>query len=241
MNKHVFTTSAGLEVSFVPPSAYQIEMSQQAIIDEFRARGEPFEPPTYEVPVADGTVTQTFEHSETSLVTDEDRAKWAAYKAGLEHLNKVTGETRLEFCLEAIVGIKLPEDESWIKRQQRKHIVVPDDPEERLLHYKKTEILRTTDDIEKAVSLIVVSAYAGSVTPEEEAAAANLFRNRLQKAALERTGQIGRPAQAERTGAEGRVDPQPAIRRSSRRNHKKSVPLGVLGSQPPGPSPDAAA
>lgn len=211
MNKYMFTTNAGLEVSFTPPSATIIEESEQGLKADLIGQGFILEAPTYEVEVAGGTpekpLTQTFEHTETSLVTDEDKAKWAVYQTGLQKYKAELAKMRTSICLEAL-NIQLPEDQTWIQLQLQKHIKLPGITAKKLNedgdyeveitnraklldHYKRTEILRTMDDIYNAISEVVTSAYAGTTSDEARQVASKLFRNKLQEAALANAGAAG--------------------------------------------------
>lgn len=211
MNKYTFTTSAGLEVSFTPPSATIIEEAEQGLRADLIEQGCILEPPTYELEVGGGTpehpLTQTFEHTQDSLQSEEDKLKWAAYQSGLAKYNAELAQIRTDICLEAL-NIQLPEDDSWIQNQLEKHVKVPGivakksaedelytiqvvHAKKLLMHYKRSEVLRTMSDIYDAVAQIVTSAYAGTTSDEARQVASKLFRDRLQEAALENARAAG--------------------------------------------------
>lgn len=197
MNKFIFTTSAGREIHFIPPSATVIELSEAGIREEYRKRGEPVDVPTYTVELGGSTpekpITQTFEYDAKYAEKDEEtQAKWKAHLDCITRLEKEIGNMRTNICLEAL-EITLPEDTTWMVKQKKKFITIPEDPDELLMHYIKTEVLRTMDDIYSCMSVVLTSAYSGSVDEEAVEAASKTFRRKLQEATVEATQAAGEP------------------------------------------------
>ena len=209
LERNTFTTSAGVVVYYIPPSATIIEMSDTAIMKQYKDAGRPVEIPTYTVELAGGG-SQTFEHNETTLVTDEHKAEWAAHKEAITDLNAELGKRRLEIVLDAI-QVELPKDESWKRKQKKWGLEIPepedgqdyDNPDyldQLRYHYIRTEILRTPIDVENATVKIISAAYAGSVDEEELAAQEATFRSILRQT---------QPAKVSQEEVGGDQDPGP--------------------------------
>jgi len=76
MNEHFFTTTAGIEIPIQPISLLDLQLAQDAIEAEFREKGEPIEPPTYEVDVLGGE-KEYHPYTEQSIVDASDEEKEA--------------------------------------------------------------------------------------------------------------------------------------------------------------------
>jgi len=179
----VFYTTAGLEVEFDPISPITLEESEKGLEAEYRARGEPLEPPTYETILAGGG-TQTFTHDATTLESEEDKAAWQAYKDATGKLAAEQAQLRLEMVLSAL-KVKLPEDTAWERKLKRWHITVPEDPDAKWMFYVQREILKTPSDIFEAMTQIIGASMRGSVSEEAIEAASATFRSSVQEAARE--------------------------------------------------------
>jgi len=175
MNKIV--TTEGIEVIVKPVSAQLFEQIGLNIEKKYRERGEPITPPTYEVSTIAGTV-ETHVHDESSLQTEEDKEKWAAYQDALARMSKEKSDLSTRFLLLNGVQFELPDNDTWIKRQESFGFVVPDDPTDRLLHYMMTELFKTVADVTNVTIKIVSLTYDG-IDPELLRAAEESFRGSL--------------------------------------------------------------
>ena len=179
----VFYTTAGLEVEFDPISPITLEESEKGLEAEYRARGEPLEPPTYETILAGGG-TQTFIHDVTTLESEEDKAAWAAYKAATGKLAAEQAQLRMDVVLSAL-KVRLPEDDAWVRKLKKWHVTVPEDPDERWTFYILREVLKTPSDIFEAMTQVIGASMRGSVSEEAIEAASATFRSNVQEAARE--------------------------------------------------------
>lgn len=198
-----FFTTAGLEVEYEPASAVEIEMSEAALKQEYLDRGEPLAVPTYTVELAGTKSTQTFEHDETTLKTDEDREMWAKHVDALSRYTIELNELRTEIVLDCI-KVELPEDTKWMDRQKRHHVKLPTDPYELRHHYIRTQVLRSVEDIYLAMQKVIVASLSGSVDEAAIEASLKTFRDTIQQAGIEAASALGTP-QADTTAGVGSV------------------------------------
>ena len=205
-NKLIFTTMAGLEIPFEPASAVEIEMSESSLREEYKARGETLDVPTYEVEIAGSTpenpLTQTFEHDETTLATDEQKAKWAAYLDANRRLSIELAKIRTEIVLDCL-KVELPKDTAWMDRQRRHRIKLPEDLYDLRHHYIRTEILKSAEDLYMAMQKIIVASLSGSVDEETIEAGLRTFRNSVREAgkqAVEAFGNLENDKQEQGSG-----------------------------------------
>lgn len=187
MNKHIFTTSAGVEVEFIPPSATAMEMAEAGFIEDLKAAGRQVDVPMKTVHLAEGE-TDKVPHDAETTKTPAEQAAWEDYLKVQDEIKIEQGKIRTQFALEAL-KIELPVDDSWIINQKRHRIRIPentaDDPRALLDHWIKTELLRTTKDIYDCMIKVMASAYEGSVSDADIEAASRTFRNSLPKARME--------------------------------------------------------
>lgn len=176
---------AGLEIPFEPASAVEIEMSESSLREEYKARNEPIDIPTYTVEIAGSTpekpLTQLFQHDETTLTTDEYKAQWAAHKIAIQRLETELAKIRTEIVLDCL-QIELPENTNWMSRQKRHKIKLPEDLYDLRHHYIRTEILKSAEDLYMAMQKIIVASLSGSVDEETIEAGLRTFRNSIRDA-----------------------------------------------------------
>jgi hypothetical protein len=99
-----------------------------------------------------------------------------------------TNKIRTSMILEGI-DVQLPEDGKWLKRCKRLGITLPDDPDELLDFYKRSQIIRTPDDLVE-IELKIIESSTGTVIPPEKMAAAKAkFLGTIHKE-LEGTGEV---------------------------------------------------
>jgi len=203
--KLVYRTLTGREIEYEPVSPIVLEMAEAGVKREFVARGEPIDPPTYTVSLAGGG-TQSFPHDPTTLTTDEDKATWAKYQDAKQRLEDEQGKIRTNIVLDCLVGIALPDDDSWEKRQKARKVDVPQEPDEKLIHYIKTEILKSSADFRCLTDAILQAGYLGSVSEDVIEASSTLFQNRIQeiaRQALNATPKLENPDAVDESGGVG--------------------------------------
>jgi len=198
--RRVMFTTNGMEVPLLAVSETYIAAARAHVTAEFRERGEAILPPTYEVKLAGGTI-ENFPHDETTLEvhpepdaadpvaaaaeadsqTATNRAAWAAHKAATKRLEQAVSAAGTRAMLELGIGLELPADETWIARQRRAHVEIPEDPDDRRYHWITSEVLVSFDDLMTAIQVITEVTYKGALKEEDIAAAMDTFRGNLQE------------------------------------------------------------
>lgn len=102
--------------------------------------------PTYTVELAGGG-TQTFDHDETTLVSDEDKATWQEYLDQVEIADSLLTERMLNAILIEGIEVEPQNIERWKKRRKMIGLPIPEDEDELLLAYKKSEVACSKEDI----------------------------------------------------------------------------------------------
>ena len=210
-HKNIYVTLGGIEVPIKPISPTKVMRAELGVEKAFRDRGEPIDPPTYDVETAGGGV-ETFEMDATAVEIpgDEEETKkrqivWMAHTEAVLKLKREQFDITRKIVIEAI-DLPLPKDESWVEEQKELYIDVPDDPHARWLHWLETEVLNPQDIIEIITSILSLSAQG--ILPEEDIKAATaLFRSSIYS-------QAQRPGEQEDTPEpdaeeEGEVVAQP--------------------------------
>jgi len=175
----MFVTVEGLEVKVRPVAQYLIQKVAQAAENRLRQAGRPLDPPTYTVTTVSGAV-ETHVHDETTLQTDEDRAAWAAHQEALAEAQAAREEatTRVYLLRGLDIGSVPPE---WKGSMEALGLDVPTDENEQLLEYMQTEILKTPEDIIRAMMAVARLSSTGAPQEDLDAAEAS-FRRALQRA-----------------------------------------------------------
>jgi hypothetical protein len=208
-SKDTFTTQAGVVVRCRAVSDTLLTMALARIEKEFRDRGEPLDPPTYTVKIAlpggDGG-EETHAHDEKTLddpdpdVAKANHAAWNAYQDAQARLAKAQNEKREWLWYMAGLQFEMSEN-GWAEEQEALFgIAVPAEPQARRMHYIKTVLLPTMDDLMKALETVTLLSYSGLVDPEVVRASIASFRHQLQG-----------PAAAGDLAAAERLAAQPAL------------------------------
>jgi hypothetical protein len=178
---------SGKTVRLVPIAYYKTQSLIEKVEKEFLAAGKPIKPPTYTVPVGkDGKDTQVHEHTESTLVTDEDRAAWKAHKQAVAELNAETNLRTLKFTLRNGALIDMDADTSdWEAEQEFDGIDVPASRREKYLHYLLTEVLTSRFEQREVASRIMELSILGSMGDNDTAEAVKKFFRRATNPKLE--------------------------------------------------------
>lgn len=133
-----FVTKAGVELTLVPIPPMLLE----------KVRGSVKYPPIpqYETKTAAGNI-EKFNHDESTLQTDADKAAWAEYTAAKREADRLLNERVMRALFLKGIALDMPADDEWIKEQEFMGIEIPTDPQERKLHYIQTEILASSEDM----------------------------------------------------------------------------------------------
>lgn len=158
------TTSRGIEVECLPIAAMLEEFEEN-----IRASIDWPDVPTYTVHYAGGETIEK-PHDATSIedsqTTDEEKQAWADYLLNKQAADAQFAEKRANgyMRLLSVDGIKvLNEQDDWQQRHEFYGMTVPDDPLERTVHYFRTEVIGSQDDI----YLIMLGVYRASGYDEE--------------------------------------------------------------------------
>jgi hypothetical protein len=108
--------------------------------------------PTYEVELPDGSM-MTYEHDAESITTDAEKAAWAKYQAALTRQSQVAATKVMELFLAKGAQIEVAGD--WQILQEYFGIKLPENPIALKIHYLRTELLTTTDDINGLMGAIM--------------------------------------------------------------------------------------
>jgi len=228
----MLVTTNGLVIPVRAVSYTLVDMAKAAIEKEWRARGEPLDPPMYTVTTVAG-LDEVFAHDATTLdVTPKQTglddpaeaeevavarstANWAAWKAYQDARARLLAAQNAKGMRIWLRGLEVEETEGWAERQAEIGVEVPTDPLERRYHYLMTEVLVTPEDLFQAIQKLTALSYRGMVKEEDIASAVSSFRDSLQRKAprgpadRERTVAVQRPV-GDAEGGEGMAhDTQP--------------------------------
>jgi hypothetical protein len=241
MTEHFFTTTAGIKIKIEPISLLDLRLAQDAIEDEFKSRGEPIDPPTYEVEVLGGE-KEYHPHTEVTIqdATDEEKEAWQKYLEALERLQDETQKRTGIVYLEGII-FDMPKGDAWVKRRKKLfNEDVPEDEDERKLHYVNKVLLKTPAD-QTGLMLEIQKLSMTGVSEEATEAMEQLFRSQMEIQGRETVEQLKALIEAEsedmvlQSSVEGRADgkgegddkppvQEPANRRSSRNDSSREYP-----------------
>lgn len=166
-----YTTSMGVTVKIKPISPDYVQLIEKQV---------PLpEAPHYENTLLGGAVEKIY-HTETSITTEEEKAAWAEYKLALAAAQEDIFIRKTRAVIRRCIVVDMPDDDGWIRSQAEDGITVPEDPEERRIHYVKTEVFGNANDV-----LFVVQAAMKLARFDEEdyKASMSFFRDKVEGAA----------------------------------------------------------
>lgn len=191
-----FLREDGTKVFIKSISMLELQKVEEGVMREFRERGEPIDPPTYEVETAGGGKLK-LPMDASNLEVEGDPAEsqrrqdlWRAHRLANERMRTEIGEISTEIIMEGIV-CDMPSDE-WIAKKRKRHIQIPDDPEELLALYKTIEIIRTPGDLVKAQQEIMILSGSGAISREDIEAAGATFLSKIQAIGKRPTGEVAK-------------------------------------------------
>lgn len=182
MKQHFFTTSSGEDLPIGPISLLDVQLAQQAVVQEFRLRGEPIDPPTYSVETIGGDIEY---HPHTAVtIKDASPEEVTAFTLHLEAINRMNAaiERRTKLVYYEGIKVNLPADDAWAtRREQLFGEIIPTDPEERRIYYVDKIKLKTPADKNGIIWAITEASMEGSPA-EAIDAARELFRGQIEQA-----------------------------------------------------------
>jgi hypothetical protein len=177
----IFETTAGEKIEYGPIALDELQLAQNVVIKEHRDRGEPIDPPTYEVYLELEDESEYHPHTLETIkeASDAEKAAWTAHLRAVEKMQDDIEAKRGLILLEAM-EVELPEDDAWIKRRKRLfNEDVPEDKEERLLFYVNNVLLKTPADKNGLIEGIFDLSMSGA--PDEvKQAYKDLFRGEME-------------------------------------------------------------
>ena len=178
MSDKTLTTVSGKQFNLRPVSDTLVTKAVLAVKSEFRARGEPIDPPTYTT-----SIGEIMPHDETSIIGDEQAEQaWKQHITALEQLQTAQEERKLKALMQGVI-FEIADD-GWQLRHQLLGVTIPSDPAELWWHYLTTEVLETPEDLFEAVQSITLLSYRGAVDEEALKAAMASFRDHLQQSSI---------------------------------------------------------
>ena len=216
-NRPSFRNESGVVVHVRPIALDDMNMIEDNLKADYRKRGKPIDPPEIEVEVAGGGKAKR-PLTKTTLVTPDEaetarRAElWAAHQAALDELSTEYGQIMLEYVLDG-VDEPLPEDPSWQTKFKRWKYVIPEDPFELELFYKKHVLLKTPGDFIHAQQEVMLISSSGTLDRKRIEAQMDAFFRDIQ----------ARAAKMDITGTEGKAPEKSLATRRPTHRTRRSV------------------
>lgn len=146
-----YTTLAGMVVRIKPVSQPAIDLIKHGVKYP--------DIPTYKAPVGDGKLVEIIPHDETTLETDEDKKAWAAYKEEYAKTDALVNKRIQDLIFLKGIDVDLPDNDDWVGDQEYVGIQVPTNPRERYIHYVRTEVLITPQDLVGAMEIVMQASH----------------------------------------------------------------------------------
>lgn len=181
MSEHIFVTSAGVEIPLVRIPVMQGQMVDQATRKEAaKLYGEPVKP-TYTIPTDDGG-EEIHEHDEETIKDNPAAQRaWDQWQECIRKTNELVINRMIDFIILEGTDAPLPESKAWMRRQQLLGIEIPEEePEDNSalrLHYTKSVLLRTPEDITNLQTAVMTIS---GMNQEALAAARATFQRHAQ-------------------------------------------------------------
>lgn len=208
-----FQSADGREILLRPISSFLLNKVKLDLEAEWRARGEPLDPPTFTMTTVTGEI-ETLPYALETATQDgpETLALWNAHVEATSALNQAVFMAWTRICLfDGLIEPKDYQDERWAKRQAFMGVTVPTDPNERWWHYITTVLLSEVEDQAEATMRIMGLSGRGGMSEEDVAAAVSAFRHQV------RVNQDNAGARAKQaTAKKGQVDARAPDARSAR-------------------------
>lgn len=185
MDKFTFVCTDGSEIKLRVASHAMMHGIDARVEREFKEADRQVNPPQYVAELVGGT-EEHHDHDEKSIegAPQEEQDRWQDYLDTCVEIETEAGKRRNLFIYRE--GLTLDEDEAqggdWIVTYERYCDPVPTDPDERLLLYVETAVLKTPADQMGAVGKIMALMVDG--VPEELTdIAQDMFRHSLEQQA----------------------------------------------------------
>lgn len=165
-----FVTSRGLKVTLRPLPPYLVQMASTAI--------EKPEPPSYIVKT-EGGGEEIHTHDQESIMqsSPEEQLEWSKYLEKVREADQKATDVLINVVLVEGVEVTIPDKERWIKRQKLMGLTVPEDEDEMMLMFKKTQVIGNDKDVEFIVQSVM---KIGGITEEDLNSVKNSFQDKLE-------------------------------------------------------------
>ena len=155
--ERIFVTSGGIEVPFRPVSEASMKRISKQVETEFREKGEPVDPLTYQVG------KDVYEHDQGSIddpETDQTtRDAWNAHKDAIARME--LEQRRRTHRARLIKGVQLEVPDDWAENERLLGAHVPDDAIDLKIAYYE-DIFITVDDWKGILKSIVGASLEGA-------------------------------------------------------------------------------
>lgn len=195
--KHVYTTVNGREVEYQAISLDALQMTRRGLQRAYRERGEPIEPPTYEIVTASGAkITET--HDDTTSKSDTEQVAWDEHVLAKSKLDYEYSAILMRYVFDdGLAGIVVPEDTAWQEKYRARYIDIPTDPQELRDFYITAEILPTKVDRRGLTTAVLTLSEIGKVDPDALEVRLDMFRGDLEREAAQRIKRTQRKVEAQ--------------------------------------------
>lgn len=157
---NVYVTRMGHEIEFLPITGL-LEKARIKALAEAEEQGLMTEVPTYTFDTVGGdTDTQPMDQAvaDDPKTTPEERARWEQFQADQIAIGTMIFRARLEMCLKRGIRFDYDPGGKWVEEHREwLGLDVPEDPNERRMHYIETELVSGADDM-AAIYFGVVNA-----------------------------------------------------------------------------------
>ena len=186
VKKHVYVTVNGREVEYQAISLDALRLSWNGIEKQYRNRGEPLDPPTYEIVTGGGGKVQE-PHDATTEKTPDEQVAWDAYQSVSKRLQYDKNMLLMQYIFEdGLESISIPQDTSWLEKHKRRMIEIPEDITKLREFYITSEVLKTPDDIAGITASVMLLSQEGKVDEAALETALESFRGYMGKQTVER-------------------------------------------------------
>jgi len=206
----LYQTMSGVLVPYGPVSIQDIVESQMNIESEFRERGEPIDEPEYTIKTVTGEevsfpITKdnlTAQNKDGSVNPEKSAERQALWDMHVDAQMRMSVETKIameDIMLDGIL-IKMPDrsDEriaKWIKKQEKRHIRIPEDEDDFYKFWLSRYIFKSPFDFATCFTQILEVSAKGTAVEGKLKAAMSLFRSGIQSLPNEQEDEVGFPSE----------------------------------------------
>lgn len=191
-NQNFVEMEDGRRFPIVSISLTDLNLCEIGIKADYKARGEPIDPPEVQVEIAGGgtipyqLTAQTLEIPGNLEETERRKVAWAKHIDAVERMEFEITQAKNNIILDGL-SVELPADDGWIRRRERRGIRIPQeiksDPDALLEYYKKHEIIKTVGDFVRVQKEIMLISSSGVLKRDKLDAASDAYFREIQNIA----------------------------------------------------------